>query len=606
VTFPSGLTNLTTLNVAGNQLTNLTLPCDLTALDAVDVHINQIANFSLPGDLTSLSHFDIDENQLNSFSVPASLTNLVFLDLSFNSLTNLSLPEDFTNLAALDLDFNQFTALELPSNLTGLKELHLRSNQLTNFVLPTGMIALAYFDIGENQLRNITLPAGLGGLATIRISGNTNLTSLTLPAGMTNLTQIFLRSNQLTNFTLSPDLNRLATIDILGNQLTSLTLPSGLTNLTELALSGNLLTNLTLPPDMTQLSWLVLNGNPLTTLVLSEPLASTSLSNTVASLRSEGVSVFTYPLEIQVIRPRQLLGAFQFAITGPPGVYKVMDAADLTVWSEFDVVTNSVGTVVFNDAGVQFTGQKFYKALRQDPPAKMIFIRPCTFNMGSPDNEVGRSPDEGPQTLVTLNRGFWMSQFLVTQQDYLDVIGSNPSGFPGDLNRPVESVTWLDATNYCVQLTKRELAAGRIPPRSHYRLPTEAEWECAARAGTATRFNYGDDPNAATLANYAWYGAQGGATTHPVGLKQPNAWGLYDMEGNVWEWCQDWYGPYSGGSQTDPQGPASSATGLKVIRGGAWESFDSDCRSARRMTKAVSPFISDFIIGFRVVLTIDP
>jgi len=195
-----------------------------------------------------------------------------------------------------------------------------------------------------------------------------------------------------------------------------------------------------------------------------------------------------------------------------------------------------------------------------------------------------------------------MGKYEVTQREYQAVIGSNPSQFPGDLNRPVETVSWLDATNYCAQLTQRELAAGRIPPGSHYRLPTEAEWECAARAGTSTRFSYGDDSNLTGLAANAWYAGNAGLGTHPVGQKAPNPWGLYDMEGNVLEWTLDWYGPYPGGSLTDPQGPASNAQGVKVIRGGAWDAFEADCRSGRRLTEGVSPFIHDFILGFRVVL----
>ncbi len=198
-----------------------------------------------------------------------------------------------------------------------------------------------------------------------------------------------------------------------------------------------------------------------------------------------------------------------------------------------------------------------------------------------------------------------MGKYEVTQREYQTVIGSNPSGFPGDLNRPVESVSWLDATNYCARLTQQELAAGHIPPGSHYRLPTEAEWEYAARAGTSTRFSYGDDPSFTSLTNNAWYAANSGFGTHPVGQKSPNPWGLYDMEGNVYEWCEDWYGPYAGGFATDPQGPASNVTGVKVIRGGAWDAFEADCRSGRRLTEGVSPFIHDFILGFRVVLVTD-
>src|ERR1035438_10076597 len=122
----------------------------------------------------------------------------------------------------------------------------------------------------------------------------------------------------------------------------------------------------------------------------------------------------------------------------------------------------------------------------------------------------------------------------VTQQEYESVTGNNPSYFTGDPNLPVDQVSWEDATNYCALLTQRDAAAGRIPAGSYYRLPTEAEWEYAARATNSTRFFYGDDLDYAALANYAWYGDNSGDQTQPVGQKLPNAWGLYDVAGNVW------------------------------------------------------------------------
>jgi formylglycine-generating enzyme required for sulfatase activity len=293
-------------------------------------------------------------------------------------------------------------------------------------------------------------------------------------------------------------------------------------------------------------------------------------------------------------------------ITGAVGnVYVVQSTPDLTqtdAWSSVAFLQLPATNYLFVDVSRPAEGNRFYRALLQNPPTNMVFIPPNTFTLGSPTNEVGRSTDEGPQMTATITHGFWMSKYEVTQREYLAVTGSNPSSFTGDLSRPVESVSWMAATNYCTLLTQQELAAGRIPAGSHYRLPTEAEWEYAARAGTSTRFSYGDDPEATGLTNYAWYGAIFGITTHPVGQKLPNAWGLYDMAGNVSEWCLDWYGPYPGGFATDPEGPPSNAIGFKVVRGGAWDSFQTDCRSARRGIQAASPFITDFVIGFRVVL----
>src|SRR6266566_9619431 len=187
-------------------------------------------------------------------------------------------------------------------------------------------------------------------------------------------------------------------------------------------------------------------------------------------------------------------------------------------------------------------------------PTNMVFIPPGTFRMGSPTNEVDRYDMEGPQTAVTISRGYWMGKCEVTQGEYLAVMASNPSFITGDTNRPVEQVTWYDATNYCGVLTQREQAAGRIAADSVYRLPWEAEWEYACRAWTSTRFSYGDDPGYTNLTNYAWYKGNSGSTTHPVGQKLPNPWGLYDMHGNVWEWCQDlWSCNLPGGIDLDTQ-----------------------------------------------------
>jgi len=647
---PSGLTNLTSLTLEGDGLTNLTLPAGLTRLNNLDLENNQLAsfnqlsnltslvaldlgfnsltNFSLPGGLTNLSTFyfagnpltslalppglasmtelNLSQNLLTSFTLPAGMTNLIELSLFFNQLTNLVLPADLRNLIELDLDFNQLSGLNFPSNLTRLGFLHLRANQFTNFNLPVELTGLTYLDVSENPVSNITLPAGLNHLTTLRLSENTNLTRLTLPVGLTNLTALNLSENQLTNLVLPSDLGHLESLNLGGNQLTSLSLPSGLTSLVGFFVTGNQLTNLTLPSDMTQVIGFGYLGNPLATLVLSE-LTATNLAADVAFLRNQGVSVFTYPLAVQLLRPRTLVGAFQFGITGPPGVYAVFGSTNLADWSALDTVTNPLGSISFTDVTANSAPQKFYRALRQSPPENMVFIAPNMFTMGSPTNEQDRNINEGPQTTVILTRGFWIGKYEVTQGEYLSVMNTNPSVFPGDLSRPVSDVRWLDATNYCAKLTQRELAAGRIPAGSQYRLPTEAEWECAARAGTTTRFSYGDDPQYAEATNYMWELFTADLTVHPVGQKLPNPWGLYDMSGNVWEWCQDWYDSLPGGFQVDPTGPPGPVLfESKVMRGGAYDYPNSSCRSASRLFFPATPFHTDSDLGFRVVLVTGP
>ncbi len=202
---------------------------------------------------------------------------------------------------------------------------------------------------------------------------------------------------------------------------------------------------------------------------------------------------------------------------------------------------------------------------------------------------------------VILTTSFKMGVHEVTQAQYEQVMGVNPSEFKGAAN-PVEKVSWKDAIEFCRKLSDlpAEKAAGNV-----YRLPTEAEWEYACRAGTKTKYSFGDDD--ADLDAYDWFGNNSDGTTHPVGSKQPNPWGLYDMHGNVEEWCQDWYGDYPSGSVTDPTGPpkgdptGASWGSFRVLRGGAWDYSAEDCPSASRGGSYPSYRSGNF--GFRIVLS---
>jgi formylglycine-generating enzyme required for sulfatase activity len=287
-------------------------------------------------------------------------------------------------------------------------------------------------------------------------------------------------------------------------------------------------------------------------------------------------------------------------ITGEVGaVYSVEYVTDLSqtnAWRSLEFLQLPSKTYLWIDPKPSTGARRYYRAVRQTRP-EMVFIPPGAYRMGSPTNEVGRVEDEGPQTVVTLTKGFYMGKYKVTQTDYQWVIGTYPSVFTGDLNRPVETVSWENATNYCAQLTKRERAARVIPSNCVYRLPTEAEWEYACLAWTSTRYSYGDDPGYTKLADYAWYEDNSSHTTHAVGEKLPNPWGLYDMHGGLWEWCEDWYGRYSGGQVVDPHGPATGK--YRVYRGGSWGCMPAQCRSA---TRGYNPEGETGYVGFRVVL----
>ena len=197
--------------------------------------------------------------------------------------------------------------------------------------------------------------------------------------------------------------------------------------------------------------------------------------------------------------------------------------------------------------------------------------------------------DEQPAHPVTLTQPFYMGKYAVTQEQYAQVIGTHPSHFKGQ-DSPVEQVSWDDAQAFCKKAAEHT--------QQTVRLPTEAEWEYACRAGTRTTYYSGDTDK--DLARVAWYAANSNNTTHPVGQKEPNVFGLYDVHGNVWQWCQDWYGEdfYGKSEAENPQGPAQGA--YRVLRGGSWFFIPICCRSARRGW--FDPGDRGRFIGFRVVV----
>ena len=219
----------------------------------------------------------------------------------------------------------------------------------------------------------------------------------------------------------------------------------------------------------------------------------------------------------------------------------------------------------------------------------LVPIPAGSFTMGSPSDEPGRQADEGPQTRVILTRNFFLGATAVTQHQYKAVVGANPAEFKGD-NFPVDSVSWEDAMAFCKKLTDREHAAGRLPADWLFSLPSEAQWEYACRAGST-----GANPD--NLPAMVWHDKANGKIAHPVGQNQPNAWGLHDLHGDILEWCYDWYGPFPGGTVTDPTGPASGERA--VLRGGGlWGG--ANCRSAFRDNHSTG-FLDNYL-GFRLAL----
>ena len=220
------------------------------------------------------------------------------------------------------------------------------------------------------------------------------------------------------------------------------------------------------------------------------------------------------------------------------------------------------------------------RELRNSIGMEFVLIQAGMFQMGSPATEPGRDDDEGPVHQVTVSQPFYLGKYEVTQGQWQAVMGNNPSDLSDcGATCPITGVSWDGTQQFITALNRQEGAYV-------YRLPTEAEWEYAARAGTQTAYHFGNA--ARDLALYAWYGeVLFFGSIHPVGQKRPNAWGLYDMHGNVWEWVADWYGAYPRGSVTDPRGPSTGVS--RVTRGGYWNGAARYCRVANRNRGPYSP-----------------
>ena len=224
---------------------------------------------------------------------------------------------------------------------------------------------------------------------------------------------------------------------------------------------------------------------------------------------------------------------------------------------------------------------------------EMVYIPAGSFLQGRYSGEQGSYSHEDPQHLVTLDYGFWLGKYEVTQAQWEAIAGSWSFYFDGHPDYPAEMVSWNDITNTFLPALNSQTTG------SPWRLPSESEWEYACRAGTTTRYYWGDDPSYSQIGNYAWYSGNSGNTTHTVGTRQPNGWGLYDMSGNVWEWCEDyWHSNYSG-APTNGDPWLSPSSSFRVLRGGSWGGDGSGCRSALR--SGTTPSYRGDAGGFRLV-----
>jgi formylglycine-generating enzyme required for sulfatase activity len=309
---------------------------------------------------------------------------------------------------------------------------------------------------------------------------------------------------------------------------------------------------------------------------------------------------------------RRMADGYRISISGPPSAARLSlveaDSLAELIGSPRPRVTQqaSSGATEIHlpldslSSANTFFAARWEPAITNPHPDTMVWVSPGSFTLGSPDSEKQRDSDEGPTTLVHLPDGFFMDRYEVPAREYRELmLGIPNTGL--STRMPAVQVSWEEAVEFAAIKTRRELASGAIPEGYSYRLPTEAEWEFAARSGTTTRFNFGDAGPDRSPLDFVWHINNVQGQPRPSGQKPPNAWGIHDMHGNVAEWCLDFYAGYLGGQETNPRGP--DAGDYRVIRGGSAADEIQHCRSAFRQYEWVDSRFPT--VGFRLVLAPD-
>ena len=538
-----------------------------------------------------------------------------------NHLTNIVIPESIVSIGSSAFSGNQLTHITIPGSITSIGSSVFSGNQLTNIFIPDNIIFIGNNAFSENQLTTVTIGDGVISIGSNTFANN-RISTLIIGDGVISIGDSAFANNQLTNVTIPNNVVSVSSTSFSGN--------NAINSLGRFNFNRRIIIDMW---DSYGDGWdgsgalrININGsNRLTT----RPSISTHKEEILAAIgdqinfywvagSAQGENSFAVYYNDDLPNPAFNPNSSNWSQTRNDPNGKVL------LFRQYNTMDNIAGGTLLGSFTV--TGSSGSSSGGINKPDIELFLNQNSIEM----MQIPTGTLMWGNTAITLN-AFRISKYQVTQEQYEIVMGYNPSHFTAangrlpaageiDTRRPVEMVTWFDAIEFCNKLSEMEgltptyVITGRTPATGYpittatvtanwnsngYRLPTEAQWEYACRAGTTTTWYFGNTES--QLVNYAWYNptSNGIGITHQVGLKQPNPWGLYDMYGNVWEWCWDWHGNYPTSNQTDYTGTVSGT--WRVMRGGGWNNSGTNGANSNYRHQSSEIFYRFNSQGFRVV-----